>query len=85
MNNTVSHEMMTPLRCIINLAEIEIKNADKNLQKSLKLIVTATKLLVCTVSDLLDRKLIERGLLVPYYELVDLGSVIEDTIQIMKP
>ena len=55
--------MMTPLRCIINLAEIEIKNADKNLQKSLQLIVTATKLLVCTVSDLLDRKLIERGLL----------------------
>ena len=57
----VSHEMMTPLNCIIYFADILIEffRSDKLHQKQVKMIKHGANMLKFLVKDLLDRSLLE--------------------------
>jgi len=57
----VSHEMMTPLNCIIYFADILIEFfcSDKVHQKQVKMIKHGANMLKFLVKDLLDRSLLE--------------------------
>lgn len=74
LNATVSHEMMTPLRCIISFGEAAALDAKQPQQKrKIDLIVSTAKLLTCQFKDLLDRSLLEKGLIDPALEEADIG------------
>jgi hypothetical protein len=56
LNTSLSHEMMTPLRCIISFSSAAAAEANTPAQKrKLDLIVNTAKLLQCQFKDLLDR------------------------------
>ena len=57
----VSHEMMTPLNCIIYFADILIDffGTDKVHQKQVKMIKHGANMMKFLVKDLLDRSLLE--------------------------
>jgi len=57
----VSHEMMTPLNCIIYFADIliEFLRADKVRSKQAKMIKHGANMMKFLVKDLLDRSLLE--------------------------
>ena len=74
LNATVSHEMMTPLRCIISFGEAAALDAKQPQQKrKINLIVSTAKRLTCQFKDLLDRSLLEKGLIDPALEEADIG------------
>jgi K+-sensing histidine kinase KdpD len=64
MTSSVSHELMTPIRCVINFAGELIDNSGKT-KKSLKrkatMIFNTSKLLEAQIKMLLDRSLLENG------------------------
>jgi len=70
LNATVSHEMMTPLGCIISFAEHLSESLRGDLPKFEKaqIIFKTAKLLRMNLKDLLDRSLLENGRLEPTYE-----------------
>ena len=60
LNTTVSHEMLTPLNCIIAFSlKIITTTLDAKLKQYAELIKSTSFLLKMTVNDLLDRKLIQ--------------------------
>ena len=62
MNQTATHEMMTPLNCVVVFAERLAKSLTDPAQKSQALLIYRTgKLLKSYIRDLLDRNLIEKG------------------------
>ena len=55
LNATVSHEMMTPIGCIINYGEISLQEArDKNLKTRIYSMILIAKRLQLYIRDLLD-------------------------------
>ena len=68
LNATVSHEMMTPLNCIVAFAEKIAEDAeDGKISQSAGVISKTAKLLKMNLKDLLDRNLIEKGVLEPVF------------------
>jgi len=85
LNSSVSHEMMTPLRCIIGFALAAALEATGSSQiKKINLIVSTAKLLQCQFKDLLDRNLLEKGMIDPALEEACIWEVITETVLILK-
>lgn len=84
MNSTVSHEMMTPLNCVVFFSQRLVnclqKQSDLHIAKTVH---RTSKLLKNYMRDLLDRNLIERGRLEPHYECVDVEELLVDVIEMM--
>lgn len=73
LTSTVSHEMMTPLNCIITFGRSLLNS---QFQAKAKVIVNVAQLIKMNLKDLLDRSLIENGKLVPNYENHNLHQLI---------
>ena len=78
LNATVSHEMMTPLGCIISFADnlSESLRADLPKFEKARTIFKTAKLLRMNLKDLLDRSLLENGRLEPAFEPYCLSDLI---------
>lgn len=82
---SVSHEMLTPIKCIVQMT----KSLSENLKTGefkyeAKLILSTTKLLMSQVKILLDKNLLDRDHFQPSIEPHSLNSIITETIEIMK-
>jgi len=64
LTSTVSHEMMTPLNCIITLGR---SFYDTEYHAKSKVIVNIAQLIKLNMKDLLDRSLFEKGKLIPNF------------------
>jgi signal transduction histidine kinase len=63
LTSSVTHEMITPLRCIIQFANNVLKRVtDPKQRKELELILTTSTLLLSQVKLLLDRNMLERNI-----------------------
>lgn len=85
MNSTTTHEMMTPLSCIVMFTERLMKQITDPEQRELTgLIWRTSKLLKSYILDLLDRNLIEKGLLVPAFSVANLTKVVDEVVVMMQ-
>jgi signal transduction histidine kinase len=84
LTSNVSHELITPTRCIILFAEklLEVLKGTKNEQDA-NLIVTTAYLLLNQLSMLLDKSLIENNRFSPSLKSEDLLKIVDQAIQIL--
>ena len=63
LTSSVTHEMITPLRCIIQFTHNVLKQTpDLKQRKELQLILSTSQLLLSQVKLLLDRNMLERNI-----------------------
>jgi signal transduction histidine kinase len=66
MSSAVSHEMITPLKCIISMAQaLSKKIPNESLKYDVDLISTTSKMLLNQVKGHLDRNLLDANLFEP--------------------
>ena len=66
MQSYITHEQITPIKCIIQAAEDLIKKADlQKLKNKLNYIAITAKMLFSQIKMFLDKSLIESGNFVP--------------------
>jgi len=86
LTSSVTHEMLTPLKCMISFAAViikELKNSPR-LQEA-KLLMTTAKLLLSQVKLLLDKNMIEHDLFLPNLEPAPFNRTVLDTINMLIP
>jgi signal transduction histidine kinase len=85
----MSHELRTPLNAIIGYCEMLQEDAEENtfdnVKEDLAKVHTAASHLSLIINDVLDLSKIEAGKMVVNIELVDLNSLINEIINIIKP
>ena len=82
---TVTHEMMQPLACILGFANNLLETATSGQTiKQLNLIISSAKLLRCQLKDLLDRSLLDQGVLSPAVTSADVHELIKDVVDILS-
>jgi signal transduction histidine kinase len=85
MTANASHEMDTPLNCIICLADKMINQTqDKEQRRMASLIKNSGSLIHFQVRSLLDRKLFQNNMLTVSYGVHNLLEVISRTITMMR-
>ena len=83
--SSVTHEMVTPLKCMISFAatvQKELKNSPK--REEADLIVTTAKLLLSQVKLMLDKNMIENDIFLPNLELAPLNKTVLDALNIQS-
>ena len=80
----MSHELITPIRCIIELGNDLIKSIKVGTNNRIsRLIVNTGKLVLAEIKMLLDRNLLENGQFVPQLDKAELLKVIGETVEIL--
>ena len=83
---TMSHELRTPLNSIIGFADIVIDRTDlaPDARRQIELIQTASDTLLAVVNDILDFSQIEEGKMTLDAIAFDVGTLIEDSLSIVR-
>lgn len=90
MASSVSHEMITPMRCIVHLAgglEKKLKDRigeDESIGKEIDLITKTAQLLLNQVKGYLDRDMLSQNMFVPTMEPNSLNSLVEDVCGMLQ-
>ena len=85
LQSSVSHELLTPLKCITSFAQnLERDLKHSPMKKEAQLISLTAQLLQSQVKMNLDKSLIENGRFEPDINDSPVNRVIEDVILIMK-
>ncbi len=61
LTSSVTHEMLTPLKCIIQLGTTLLKSADLNVVQEAELIISTANLLLSQVNQILDKNMLENN------------------------
>ncbi len=78
---SVSHEMLTPLKCIIEFALSLMNELNKSPQRyTAELILSTSKLLLSQVKMLLDKNLLDNDHFVPCLAAYDLNKTITNVV-----
>ena len=84
LTSSVTHEMITPLRCIIQFAHNVLKlTTDPKQRKELELILSTSQLLLSQVKLLLDRNMLERNIFQPSLAVHPLNFTIKNVVEIL--
>ena len=76
--------MLTPLKCIIEFAQMLIKELQNSPQRRIaELVLSTTKLLHSEVQTLLDKNMLERNIFVPDYGTHSLIKTVSEAIEIL--
>lgn len=85
LSSSVSHEMLTPLKCIASFANSLQKELRHNAKrKDAELIYVTSKLLLSQVTMLLDRNLFDTDMFSLSPEPVPINRIVADTVQIIS-
>lgn len=81
LTSTVSHEIMTPLNCIITYARTLFGTS---FDAKARIIVNVSQLIKMNLKDLLDKSLLENGKLKPIFEEHNLFQLLQSVVDMMK-
>jgi signal transduction histidine kinase len=85
LTSSVTHEMITPLRCIIQFTLNVLKSTtDPAKKKELELILSTSQLLLSQVKLLLDRNMLEKNIFVPNLEMHPFNATISNVVQLLQ-
>jgi hypothetical protein len=85
MTSSVSHELITPLKCIVQLGEKAITELpDPSFIYKQEMIISTANLLLRNVKGNLDRNLMNRGTFLPNREPSNLIAVVDQTIKMLE-
>ena len=85
MTNSVTHELMTPLKCISSFArslQKELQHSEK--RKEAELIDVTSKLMISHVSLLLDKSMLENKAFKPNFAPYPFNKIVSDAVSIMR-
>jgi signal transduction histidine kinase len=82
-SSTMSHELLTPLRCIKQVATAAAHNAPE-VKSDLSLIVNSTDLLLNQVKGNLDKELLENDMFEPNLDESNLKEVVDNVLGILE-
>ena len=84
--STISHEFRTPLATSIMFLEqlLSIMLKDKASTRLINIVITQLQFLLSLVSDLLDIKMIEKGVFEPTYDNFSLKDTLEFVLQMFS-
>ena len=84
--SSVSHELLTPLKCIIIFAEELLpQQKDKSNKKRAQLIYNTAKLLNSQVQETLDRNLIGKNMVYAKLSYVSLANIVQEAVTLLAP
>lgn len=84
MSSSVSHEMITPLKCIIQMVNgLKDQQLHTALNFDADLVVNTAKMLLNQVKGNLDKNLLSQNLFEPQLECHDLSSVVTQTLDLL--
>lgn len=85
INSTTTHEMMTPLSCVVLFAERLMNQlTEPKHQRYATLVWRTGKLLKSYIRDLLDRSLIEKGKLTLNYTVSSVAEIVDEVVVMMQ-
>lgn len=85
LTSSVTHEMVTPLKCIVNFSESLVKELRNSPKKhEAELIMTTSKLLLAQTKLLLDKNMLEHDLFTPIFEISPFNKTISDAVSILE-
>lgn len=85
LNSSVTHEMVTPLKCIVSFAKSILKELEHSPKRhEAELIISTTKLILSQVKLLLDKNMIEHDLFEPELTLSPLNKTVSSVIEILE-
>ena len=85
LTTSVTHEMLTPLKCVVQFGTTLLKSSDPSVVKEAQLIVSTAKLLLSEVKLILDKNMLDNNAFTPNFEQYPLKKTILDVIQILEP
>lgn len=84
MISNVTHEYLTPMRCINNLSTMLQQNCAQEQYRSLTIIARTSTLLLSQINMTLDGNLIERKNFRPAYTIENLKFLVQDTVDLLS-
>lgn len=83
LTSSVTHEMITPLKCVIEFGLILLKSKDPSVVKEAELIVSTAKLILSQVNQILDKNMLENNTFTPNFGFHPLNKTIIDVTKIL--
>ena len=81
LTSSVTHEMITPLKCIIQFThKVLSQTTDPDKRKDLELILSTAQLLLSEVKLLLDRNMIENNHFTPNFEMHPVNATLTTVV-----
>jgi hypothetical protein len=84
LTSSVTHEMITPLKCIIQFGTTLLKSNDPHVVKEAELIVSTAKLILSQVKHILDKNMLDNNTFTPSFEFHPLNKTIIDVTRILQ-